>query len=302
MLPGATPLDFAFVGGLNFAAAMLVAPLVTFLARVFGIRIPMLCGVASLAGGFILASFAETRWQLYLSHGALVGVGVGFTYIPSIPILSQWFAKKRSLANGITSAGSGVGGIVFSLATSKMIKHISLGWSLRITGIVAFVLNSLAVVAIKDRNHVIKPSQHPFDTKLLSRYDVWLLLLWSFGSMLGQITLLYSLPDFALSLRLPQSKSTEVLTFLTLGTAVGRPFIGCLSDRFGRIRIAALLTLSCGIACFAIWIPAKGFAVSVVFAIISGAILGVFWVVRSVRSNAELVLTFRRPSDPFAWR
>ncbi|KAL8770967.1 MAG: hypothetical protein Q9209_003386 [Squamulea sp. 1 TL-2023] len=173
---------------------MLVAPLVTYLARIFGTQPPMLFGVAALAGGFILASFATTTWQLYLSHGALVGIGVGFTYIPSIPILSQWFEKKRSLANGITTAGSGMGGIVFSLATDKMIESISLAWSLRITGIVALVLNTLAVVLIKDRNSVIKPSQHPFDTKLLSRYEVWLLLLWSFGSMLGQITLLSSGP------------------------------------------------------------------------------------------------------------
>ncbi|KAL8799430.1 MAG: hypothetical protein Q9200_007544 [Gallowayella weberi] len=193
LFPGATPRDFAFIGGLNFAAAVLVAPLVTYLARVWGTQPPMLFGVVTLATGFVSASFASRTWQLYLSHGTLVGVGVGFTYIPSIPILSQWFAKKRSLANGITSAGSGVGGIVFSLAAARMIEDISLAWSLRITGIVAFILNFLAVVLIKDRNKVIKPSQHPFDTKLLYRCNVWLLLLWSFGSMLGQITLLLCL-------------------------------------------------------------------------------------------------------------
>ncbi|KAL8676390.1 MAG: hypothetical protein Q9186_007086 [Xanthomendoza sp. 1 TL-2023] len=182
LFPGATPRDFAFIGGLNFAAAVLVAPLVTYLARVWGTQPPMLFGVVTLATGFVSASFAITTWQLYLSHGTLVGVGVGFTYIPSIPILSQWFAKKRSLANGITSAGSGVGGIVFSLAAARMIESVSLAWSLRITGIVAFILNFLAVVLIKDRNKVIKPSQRPFDTKLLRQYNVWLLLMWSFGS------------------------------------------------------------------------------------------------------------------------
>lgn len=281
LLPGATPRDFAFVGGLNFAAATLVAPLVTYLVRVWGTQLPMLLGAVALAMGFVSASFAVATWQLYLSHGMLVGVGVGFTYIPSIPILSQWFARKRSLANGITSAGSGVGGVVFSLAADRMIEHISLGWSLRITGIVAFVLLLLAIILIKDRNKAIKPPQHPFDTKLLYQYDVWLLLLWSVGSMLGQLTLLYSLPDFASSLHLSRSEAAHVLTFLCLGTAVGRPLIGILSDRFGRIKVAALLTLICGIACFAIWIPARDFATTVVFATISGAILGVFWAVRS---------------------
>ncbi len=161
-----------------------------------------------------------------------------------------------------------------------MIENISLAWSLRITGVVAFSMLVIAIALTRDRNHIIMPEQHPFDVRLLFRFDVWLLLVWAFLSTLGQITLLYSLPDFALSIRLTQSQSTEVILFLTLGTAVGRPCIGFLSDYFGRIKVAALLTLICGVACFAIWIPAINFGVTVLFAIISGAILGVFWAVR----------------------
>lgn len=256
---------------------MLVAPLVTFLARKLGTRTPMFVGVVALAGGFIAASFASKAWHLYLCQGVLVGVGVGFIYIPSIAILSQWFSKKRSLANGITSAGSGIGGITFSLITGSMIENISLAWSLRITGVIAFVMTFTAVVLTRDRNKVIQPAQHPFDTELLHRFDVWLLLTWAFISMLGYTTLLYSLPDFALSIGLSRAQATDAITFLNLGTAVGRPFIGALSDRFGRIKVPALLTLMCGISCFAIWLPANSFGPTILFALISGAILGVFW-------------------------
>ena len=62
-------------------------------------------------------------------------------------------------------------------------------------------------------------------------------LLWAFTSMLGYITLLYSLPDFALSIRLSRSQSIDLVTFLNLGTALGRPFIGFLSDHLGRIQV-----------------------------------------------------------------
>lgn len=240
----------------------------------------MFFGALCLGSGFVSASFAVKAWHLYLSHGALVGIGVGFAYIPSISIISQWFSKRRSLANGITSAGSGVGGVVFAFATGKMIKDLSLAWSLRITGVIAFIMLVTAITLMKDRNHIIKPDQHPFDVRLLCRCDVWLLLVWAFLSMLGQLTLLFSLPDFALSIDLSQSQSTEVAIFVTMGTAIGRPFIGFLSDRFGRIKVAALLTLTCGVSCFAIWIPARSFGPTVLFSIISGAILGVFWVVR----------------------
>lgn len=283
---------------------MLVAPLVTFLARKFGTRAPMFGGAVVLAGGFIAASFASEAWHLYLCQGVLVGIGVGFIYIPSIAVLSQWFSKKRSLANGITSAGSGIGGVTFSLITGSMIENMSLAWSLRITGIIAFVMNFVAVALIRDRNKVIQPAQHPFYTKLLSRQDVWLLLIWAFISMLGYITLLYSLPDFALSIGLSRAQATDAITFLNLGTALGRPLIGYLSDHYGRIKIPAILTLTCGISCFAIWLPAKSFGVTVLFALFSGAILGVFWVA-SISSPSPYFsgrLMLYRPLDHYVWR
>lgn len=283
---------------------MLVAPLVTFLARKFGTRSPMFGGVAALAGGFIAASFASEAWHLYLCQGVLVGIGVGFIYIPSIAILSQWFSKKRSLANGITSAGSGIGGVTFSLITGSMIENISLAWSLRITSIIAFVMTFTAVALIRDRNKVIQPAQHPFDTELLSRQDVWLLLIWAFISMLGYITLLYSLPDFALSIGLSRAQATDAITYLNLGTAVGRPLIGSLSDYYRRIKVPAFLTLTCGISCFMIWLPANSFGPTVLFALFSGAILGVFWVV-SISPPSPYSperLTLYRLLDHYVWR
>jgi Major Facilitator Superfamily. len=109
------PMDFALIGGLNFSMAMLVSPAVTIIARKYGTQLPMLLGLGLLASGYVSASFSQRIWQLYLSQGVLIGFGVGFIYIPSIPVLSQWFDKKRSLANGISAAGSGIGGLIFSL-------------------------------------------------------------------------------------------------------------------------------------------------------------------------------------------
>ena len=256
---------------------MLVAPLVTIVTRKFGKRLPMILGIIMQAGGFVAASFAKRIWHLYLTQGALVGIGVGFIFIPSISVLSQWFSKKRSLVNGISSAGSGVGGVIFSFATGAMIQHIGLGWSLRVTGIITFVANLIAVLLLRDQNHVIQPPQLGFDTTLLRQCKVRLLLGWAFVSMLGYITLLYSLGDFAVSIGLSQSQATDIVAFVNLGTAVGRPFIGLLSDRYGRIEVAGLFTFVCGVICFAIWLPAKSFGVTALFAILSGAILGTFW-------------------------
>lgn len=261
---------------------MLSAPLITRLVRSYGIRLPMMVGAAMFGGGFIAASFASRIWHLYLSQGALVGLGVGFVYVPSIAVLSQWFARRRSLANGISAAGSGIGGLIFSFATGDMINHLSIAWALRITGAIAFLAILLAAIFIRDRNNIIRPRQHPFDLDLAWRADVLLLLSWAFLSMLGYIALLYSLSDYSISIGLSRQQATQVTAFLNMGTALGRPLIGVASDCFGRFGVATSLTFLCGLACFVIWIPASSFAPTVVFGILSGAILGVFWMVRII--------------------
>ncbi|KAH7312985.1 MFS transporter, MCP family, solute carrier family 16, member 6 [Rhexocercosporidium sp. MPI-PUGE-AT-0058] len=278
--PDATPIDFAFIGGLNFSIAMAASPLVTVLVRLtlFGIHLPMFIGICFQTAGFIAASFASQIWHLYLSQGILVGLGVGFTYIPSIAILSQWFHRKRSLANGISAAGSGIGGLIFAFMVRAAITNISLAWSLRITGLVSGFMNLLATVVIRSRNRIIQPKQHPFDKKLLRRYDVLLVLAWAFMSMLGYITLLFSMSDFATSIDLDGSQAATITALLNLGTALGRPFIGVISDRLGRVETAGFITLICAISVFAIWIPATSYGVTIFFVVVNGAILGVFWV------------------------
>jgi nitrate/nitrite transporter NarK len=160
-----------------------------------------------------------------------------------------------------------------------MIDKLSVPWSLRIIGIVSSAMLILAASVIRDRNVHIRPRQLGFDTSLLRRYEVLLLLSWGFVSMLGYIVLLFSMSDFAVSIGLSQRESANITGFVNLGTALGRPFIGVLSDRYGRIEVAGLLTLVCSISVFAIWLPAESYGVTILFAVIIGAILGVFWVV-----------------------
>jgi len=280
--PEATTWDYAFIGGFNFAIAMLVAPIVTVLTRRFGIHAMMCIGVAMQCGGYIAASFATRIWQLHLTQGVLIGCGIGFLYIPALPVLSQWFVRRRSLANGISAAGSGVGGASFTWGTEAIIQRWNINWALRITGLIALVANLVAIAVIRDRNKAIRPTQLGFDTKLLRRYEVLLLLAWAFISMLGYVVLLFSLTDFALSIGLSRSQATDIIGLLNVGTAIGRPIIGILSDRWSRIDTAGALTLLCGLSCFAFWLPATSYGLTVFFAILCGAIVGVFWMVSTV--------------------
>jgi MFS family permease len=280
IFPDATDFDFALIGGLNFSMAMIISPLATALTRRYGVHLPMAFGIICQTSGFITASFARRIWQLYLSQGLLVGFGIGLTWIPSIAVLPQWFQKRRSLANGICSAGSGIGGLMFSFAVRAILSNVSLAWSLRTCGLVSAFMNILATCAIRSRNHIVQPKLHPFDIRLFRRYEVFLALAWGFVSMFGYVILLFSLSDFARSIGLGSAQAAAITALLNLGTAVGRPVVGVMSDKFGRIETAGLVTFLCFVSVFAIWVPAESYGATVCFAVINGGILGVFWMVR----------------------
>lgn len=277
--PNATPLDYAFIGGLEFGVALVISPGVTILTREFGRKLVMISGVLMMSGGYIAASFASQIWQLYLTQGVLVGLGIGFMFIPGIAVLPQWFLKRRSLAGGIASAGSGFAGLAFSLGTDAMIRQISLAWALRITGIICLVGNTVATLLLKDRNHIVKPPQLGFAIHLLKRYDCLLLLSWAFINLLGYMTILYSLSNYAVYIGLNQKQASLLTALLNLGTGIGRPLIGLASDRFGRIEVAATLTFGCAISVFAFWIPDTSYGFLIFFSLVAGAILGTFWMV-----------------------
>lgn len=168
---------------------------------------------------------------------------------------------------------------MFAWSTGAIIDAFGLRWALCVTGMVTFTLITIATALIRDRNKYIRPPQLALDVSLLKRYDVMLLLAWSFVTMLGYITLLFSLSDFAHFIDLSPQQATNIIGFLNLGTAIGRPIIGIASDRWNRIDVAGILTLVCGLSCFAFWVPAQGYGLLVFYALLAGAILGVFWMV-----------------------
>ena len=166
---------------------------------------------------------------------------------------------------------------MYSLATNAMIQNISLGWAFRILGILAFVVNFICAILIKDRNKAIGTSQLAFDYRLFKRSEFLLVLGWGFFSMLGYIVLLFSLPNYALSIGLSPSQGSIIGALLNLGQGLGRPAVGIFSDSAGRINIAGFLTFICGLLCFVVWIFAKTFGVLIFFAIIVGTLAGTFW-------------------------
>jgi MFS family permease len=256
---------------------MLVAPLATLSTRYFGTRVTLLTGVFFETLSLIAASFASQIWHLFLSQGVCFGVGMGFLFVGSVSIVPQYFTTKRSMANGIAAAGSGIGGLTYSLAAGAMIRSIGLAWTFRVLAIIAFTVNTTCALIIRDRNKIIGSSQSAFAAELFKRVEFLLLCAYAWFSMLAYVVLIFSLPNYANAIGLSASQASVIGALLNLGQAIGRPPIGYFSDSLGRINMAALTTFLAGFFCFVIWIPANGYGVLIAYVLIGGTVAGTFW-------------------------
>lgn len=275
--PGATYLQYAFVGSLSISCALLVSPIATATTRRFGTRTTLLLGVGFETASLIGASFAVAIWQLFLSQGVCFGLGMGFLFVGSVGIVPQWFTTRRSLANGIATAGSGFGGLCYSLATGAMIRTLGLAWAFRVLGILACAVNGICALLLRDRNAAIGASQLAFDARLFRKPEYGLLLGFGWFSMLGYIVLLFSLANYASSVGLSASQGALVSALLNLGQALGRPPIGYFSDAVGRINMACAMTFLAGLFALVVWVFAESEGVLVFYALIGGTVAGTFW-------------------------
>ncbi|KAK7710660.1 hypothetical protein SLS64_005563 [Diaporthe eres] len=275
--PGATYLQYAFVGGLSISCAMLVSPLATLSTRYYGTQATLSFGTALEVAGLIGASFASSILHLFLSQGVAFGIGMGFLFVGSVGIPPQWFTTKRSLANGVSASGSGFGGLLYSLAAGAMIESIGIAWCFRVLGILALTVNAICITLIRDRHKIIGSRHAAFDTKLFKRPEYLLLNGYGFFSMLGYIALVFSLADYGRSIGLNASQTSVISAMLNLGQGLGRPPTGYFSDSIGRINMAGLTTFSCALLAFVVWIFAKSYGVLIFYAIIGGTVTGTFW-------------------------
>ncbi|KAF4923298.1 putative transporter MCH2 [Colletotrichum fructicola] len=275
--PGASPITLAFVGGLSFSVALLVAPIVTWFIPRIGTRPTVAIGVTVQSAALIGASFTTQIWHLLLSQGIGFGVGMGFTFNATVGVIPQWFIVRRSFASAIGSAGSGLGGLIYSLSSTAMIHNIGLPWAFRILAILSFVVNGICCVLMRDRNKALGSVHAAFHKDLFKRTEFWLFMSWGFFSLFAYVIVVFSLADFAETVGFTASQGSIASAMFQLSQGIGRPVIGLISDRVGRINVAGLGTLVAGLATLFVWIFAgRYFAGTIVYALF-GAFAGCIW-------------------------
>ncbi|ODQ68417.1 major facilitator superfamily protein, partial [Nadsonia fulvescens var. elongata DSM 6958] len=273
LFENATDMDFAFIGGFSFTMGFILSPLITIVMGKLGLKNSIFLGICCQSGGLIAASFAKKVWHLYLTQGILQGIGLAFMIMPINIITSHWFHRKKSLANGVIAAGSGLGGIIFSLSGQALLVSLGLAWALRIIGIITFSVNVICLTFIRHRGKEIPINYNSFSRsslKILKRPHIFFFYAWSAPSMMAYCILLYSLSAYSVAMGFTHFQGAIVGSLLQVSSAVGRPLLGLFMDRVGCVNASVLVGFYCATIIFAIWIPATNLPLIYVFALLIG--------------------------------
>ncbi|GAA5866030.1 hypothetical protein JCM8547_002920 [Rhodosporidiobolus lusitaniae] len=181
---------------------------------------------------------------LFVMQGFVLGVaqGVGMALFLAVP--SQWFLKRRGLATGLATSGSGTGGGLGSLILRGTIKLGYRNALLIYAGIngCAFLVGWLCIA---ERHPPLKPGEARASKRWMPQ-GVWTDgAFWSLMGSIGVGVFGYLCPFYFITaltkLRCPQydGNSLVVASPLIVGSVVsgvGRIFCGLVADRIGPVN------------------------------------------------------------------
>lgn len=278
-----------------FSVSMLLTGIFAFLMGWaldrYGPRVVLLLMGLFTGLGLLTTGLTTSLWQLYITYGLLLAVGIGPVFVVSMSTVSRWFDKKRGLAAGIASTGVGLGPLIMAPSATYLLINFSWRIAFIIIGLVAWLVvipisrllkkSPYEIGALPDGVKVASKdikNNYPQSTGLSLREALGVRSFW----VITLIYLLYSCNlSFIITHLVPHVtdvgfSAMEAATVLSLvgGAAIaGRVLMGIVSDRIGKKFVAILCALLQSAAVlWLIW--AKDFWMLQAFAIVFGFAYG----------------------------
>lgn len=271
--------NLAWVGAIQAVGVSIFGFPAGKLAERIGYRMTGIIGCSLMAIGLLGASFSSKVWHLYLNQGLVFAIGSACAVLPALTIPSQWFIKYRGFATGVGVSGYGIGGLVLSPVTQKLIDEVGIRWTLRIMSLLTFVVAGIAFVFMKTRSiPVIQRNDRIQISHLLK--DPVIYVLWTFMllSAFGYYIPTFYTPEYARNRLQRTAQDGATALALQAGlSAVGRVLTGLMGDYVGHLTALTICQLVAGIAQMAVWPFCANFpglmAFSAVYGFFSGGIV-----------------------------
>lgn len=236
--------------------------------------------------GFYLCAFTTSLTHLYLCFGVIAGMGNGFGYAATIPVMAKWFPDKRGLAVGIAVGGYGAGSAIFGpLSQLHLIPQHGLTSTFRILGLVFLVMTVAGAMLLRNPPAGYRPAawsaanvasaaavRNFTPGEMLRQRTFYLMWLgYALGCSAGLMVISQLVP-LAKSMGIAAGAlSTVTLVVGAGGNAGGRILSGWMSDRIGRLNVLRVM-----IAISMIAMPLLSFASGSV-AVLYAAVFVIYW-------------------------
>ncbi|KAJ6476111.1 major facilitator superfamily domain-containing protein [Mycena sanguinolenta] len=271
-----SPSTLSFVGSTTTACISGLAVINARVIRFLGARRTALLGIFLLGSGEILSGFAsENIGGLFVTFGAVTGVGTSLCFMVVSVTPAQYFNKRRGLANGIVYASGGFGGAVTSFAMDALLKSVGPAYTFRIIGLCALVTGLPAAWLIKERTTIRTAG---FIEWPLFR-DPRFIILFIAGAI-GTFPLFvppFFLPLYSNSVGLSSSTGAGLVAGFNFSSALGRLGCGFASDLIGPVNVLFVALLFSAVSMLAIWPVSTSLTPLVLFVMINGAANGGFF-------------------------
>ncbi|KAL3454626.1 major facilitator superfamily domain-containing protein [Aspergillus insuetus] len=266
----------AFVGSLAVACISFLGVINARLIRLLGTRASAVLGVVFLGVGEILSGFAlKSVGGLFVTAGAVMGIGISLCFMVVSIIPAQYFKAKRGIANGIVYAGGGLGGAVISFIADALVQNTGIAWTFRTLGLMTLATGIPAALFIKERTPI--PRSAIIEWHLFR--DVRFTLLFLVGAIATFPLLVppFFLPLYTDSLGMKSSVGAGVVAAFNFSSALGRLMCGFCSDALGPLNTLFLsLTLS-AVSMLVLWPVSNSIGPLIAFVIINGMSNGGFF-------------------------
>lgn len=226
------------------------------LAMKYSTRIVIIIGGIILSLGFLLASFvtSDAPSLLWLTYGVMGGIGMGFTYSPSIALAQKWYPHKKGLVTGVIVSALGFGGVVFTPVIEMLIKHfggtgVGETKTFMVLSVIFLVVCSVGGMFMfnppedlnsKSTSANIKPANEFTTGEMLKSPKFYIIASTLMLGCMGGLMMIGFAKPIAEAKGLAEAATIGVL-LISMFNSIGRLLWGIVSDKIGRKNTILIL-------------------------------------------------------------
>jgi len=259
----------------------LVSPFQGALIARFGPRRIISMGTLLSGLSWVLASQAHNTTMLYLTYGALGGLGTGTVYVGCIGLMVQWFPNHRGMAAGAIAAGYGMGAILTTFPIAASLEKHGLDSTLWLYGIIFAAVGLIASQGLRspptfEKSDAQRDAARDWrPAQMLKTSVFWLMFMMMTMMCSSGLMVTSQLATFARDFGVGNvtvfglAAIPLALTIDRFANGLTRPLFGLISDRFGREQTMCFAFALEAIA-MALWLATR--TDPVLFVVLSGIV------------------------------